>query len=461
MNNTHKNYRVTPRLAAVLALPLLAALSANVLAQSDNPVEVFQAIIDSPATGPNASVSAQTILNTCLTGANGASENVANNKFQDDCNLLVGGSPGDPIGVTGALNDLAADQVSAQNAVSVRRNDANLVAVTQRMQLLRVTSGVSAYDSGELIAQNLLIGTPNGGGASADGSGSRLGMFATAKFFDGDEDGNRLQDGYDFDGWGGLLGMDYRFGDNFVAGLALNYSDGDTDYDNNRGALESETWGIIAYGSLFLEGGLFFDGTLGFNSIDYDMIRNIQYSVGSQNAVQEMTSSPDGDLWSFSVGGGYAFNSDSWSFTPSLRLDYLENKISSYKETSTNLQATGGAMALAMGSATFESLTSNLGLQLANAISTSNGVIVPQASVEWVHEFEDGGTGIRARYLNDINETGFRVRTTGLDSDYFDVSLGLSAQFQSGKSAFISYRTLLDYDGLSYNAIELGFRIEL
>jgi outer membrane autotransporter protein len=142
-------------------------------------------------------------------------------------------------------------------------------------------------------------------------------------------------------------------------------------------------------------------------------------------------------------------------------LDYVENDVSGYKERSTDLQTTGGAMALAVESATYKSFTSNLGVQLARAISTGSGVIIPQASAEWVHEFEDGGESVKARYLNDINQTSFLIATTDLDSDYFELALGVSGQFQGGRSAFISYRTIVGYDGLTYSVVEAGFRFEL
>jgi len=447
--------------SALCLLPLMLGSATHVLAQSGGPLERFQEILDSSATGPNSSASGQAILDTCRTGDNGASSAENNNRFQDDCNLLVGGSVPDPDGVTAALNDLAADQVSAQNSVSVRRNDANLSIIGQRMQLLRVTSGISSYEQDELIAQNLLFEGITGGGASADSMQSRLSAFINARYITGDEDDNSVQDGYDFDGWGLLVGLDYRFSDNLVAGLALNYSDGDVDYDKNAGTLDTESWGVIAYGTYYLEHGLYFEGSAGYNGLDYDMTRHVAYSVAGDNANQKMTSNPDSDLWTASLGGGYVFSNDAWSTTPTLRFDYVENGVNGYKEKSTDLQTTGGAMALAVDSATYKSFTSNLGIQLARAISTSSGVIIPQVSAEWVHEFEDGGESVKARYRNDINQTGFLIETTDLDSDYYALALGVSGQFQGGRSAFLSYRTILGYDGLTYSAIEAGIRFEL
>ena len=320
----------------------------------------------------------------------------------------------------------------------------------------RVRAGIAMAPEGRRLFADM-----TGGGASADAMQSRLGAFINARYITGDQDDNRVQDGYDFDGWGALLGMDYRFTDNLVAGLALNYSDGEVDYDRRAGKLDTQTWGATAYGTYYLEDGWFFEGSAGYSRVDYDMTRHIVYSIAGNAANQAMTSSPEGDLVTLSVGGGYVHNSEAWSITPSLRLDYVENDVDGYSERSTDLQQTGGAMALAVGSITYESFTSNLGVQLANAISTASGVIIPQASATWVHEFEDGGETIRARYRDDINQTGFLIATTDLDSDYFDLALGVSGQFQGGRSAFISYRTIVGYDGLSYSLIEAGLRFEL
>lgn len=443
--------------SAICLLPLLSTQWSQVIAQQYE----FDELIRLGELGANAAASGQAIVETCPTGANGESENVGNQRFQDDCDLIVGGLFGDAEGATSAFNSLAADQVSAQNSVSVRRNDTNISVVGHRMELLRVASHSSTYSPDESIAKNLLFSDALGGGASADNEFGRLGLFFNGRFATGDEDSDKYQDGFDFDVWDLMGGADYRFTDNFIAGVALTYAEGDIDYDKSRGSLDTDAWGALAYATYFLDDGLFFEGLLGYTGLDYSMEREVFYSVGTSSANQTMKSSPDGDLYSVSVGAGKSYNRESWSFTPSLRFDYLENDVDSYRERSTNLQTTGGAMALAVGSVNYESFTSNLGIQLATARSTERGVFVPQIRVDWVHEFEDDEVGLNANYLNDINRTRFKITTTAPDSDYFDLTAGVSAQFPRGKSGFITYRTLLGYEGLTYNAIQIGFRIEL
>ena len=226
-----------------------------------------------------------------------------------------------------AFDSLAADQVSAQNAVAGRRNDANLSVVAQRLHLLRLTSNVSATDSDTLLAGNFPLDGATGGGASAESEDGLLGVFLNGRYLDGDEDESFFQDGYDFDGWGLLLGSDYRFSDKLVAGVALNYSEGDVDYDDNRGELETETWGVMAYSSYSLENGAYFEGTAGYSSTDYDMSRTVAYTIGTNTAMQSMNSSPDGSVLSFSLGGGYTYNNQSFTVTPSIRVNYLENDL--------------------------------------------------------------------------------------------------------------------------------------
>jgi outer membrane lipase/esterase len=408
----------------------------------------------------NSQASQTAIITTCLTGDNGSSDNPLNNRFQDDCNVLAGGFFAEPPDLR-AFDSLAADQVSAQNAVAGRRNDANLSVVAQRLHLLRLTSNISATDSDTLLAGNFPLDGATGGGASAESQDGLLGVFLNGRYLDGDEDESFFQDGYDFDGWGVLLGSDYRFSDNLVAGAALNYSEGDVDYDDNRGELQTETWGAMGYGSYSLENGAYFEGTAGYSSIAYDMSRTVSYTIDTNTALQNMDSSPDGSVLSFGLGGGYTYNNQSLTVTPSIRFNYLENDVDGYRERSTDLSATGGAMALAVNSTSFDSLTSNLGLTVANAVSFSGGVIIPQVSLEWVREFEDDSTSIQTRYQNDINSTRFSISTRELDDQYWDFSIGLSAQFQGGISGFVIYRTLLEYDGLNYNSVEAGLRVEL
>lgn len=445
----------------------LAVAAPGAHAQTDLPdfVRAYLKILESDDTGPNATASGTAIITTCATGANGRSEELANQLFQQDCNILVGNAANDTDGVTGGLNALAADQLSAQHSVPVRRNEANVAVIAQRMQVMRIAADDRTDDEWEQIAGTRLVDSAYGTGLNAGDEYGRLGFFGTLRYQDGDEDENAVQDGFDFSGYGLTAGFDYRFSDSFVAGVALTYADAETDYDQNRGELDTEMWGGMVFGTWFTEGGMFFEGMLGYTSVEYDMSRTVNYGVGPAvgdrlKARQTMSSSPDGDMLSASIGAGLTFNRDSWSITPGIRLDYVETEVDGYTETSTNLLDTGGSMILAVGDAEFESMTSNVGVQIANVISGDNGVWIPQASIAWVHEFEDDGSTINARYANDINRTEFDILTTDLEQDYFDLSVGISAQFADGRAGFLSYRTLLGYDGLTYNLIEAGFRLE-
>ena len=117
-------------------------------------------------------------------------------------------------------------------------------------------------------------------------------------------------------------------------------------------------------------------------------------------------------------------------------------------------------MALALDSQTFTSFTSDLGVEVARAISTSSGVWIPQLRIGWVHEFENGQEQVGARFVNDINNQPLFVLTQTPDRNYADLSIGVSAQFAGGRSAFLSYNTLLGYEDVTYNAINAGVRLE-
>jgi outer membrane autotransporter protein len=409
------------------------------------------------ATTVNGRIAGDALVTTCITGAN-ANGDSNNQLFQRDCDLIVGGANDDPAGSTQALTDIAADQISAQNSVATRTASLGVSMIQSRLANLRLTS-TQGLDSIAVIAAGP-FGQPLGGGASGDLTIGPFGGFLNARYVTGDADQTSFQPGYDFDGWSILGGLDYRFDDNLIGGVSLRYADGDVDYDDNRGDMTGDSWGISLYGSYNMDNGFFVDGLIGYGQSDYKLKRRLNYTIGSETAIQTARSDPSADLWNINVGVGYTLYKDAWSITPSARLNYLQNDVDSYRERMSDPTGVGGAMALSIDSQTFTSFTSDLGLQVARAISYKGGVIVPQLRIGWVHEFENGQEQVGARFVSDINGEPLFILTDEPVRDYADLSLGVSAQFANGRSAFLSYNTLLGYNDVTYNAINAGVRLE-
>lgn len=422
----------------------------------------------------NGQITGTALRTTCATGRNGTDGGANNQRFQLDCGRIILGANTDENGSVQALTDLPADQISAQNSVAVRSANLGVSMIQSRLAKLRLT-GQPAPGSSPLMAAYPFGPSPvaqpvTGGAAGGDLAIGPLGGFLNVRYITGNADPTEFQPGYDFDGWSILGGVDYRFDDNLIAGVSVRYADGKSDYDNNRGDLEGDSWGLSLYGSYSMDNGLFFDGLVGYAQNDYTMKRRINYTTGefaadgttvdAASASQVATSDPDADVWNFNVGAGYTLYRDAWSITPSLRLNYLQNAVDGYSERMSDPQAVGGSMALAIDSQTFKSFTSDLGVQVSRAISTGSGVWVPQLRIGWVHEFENSQEQVGARFVNDINNQPLLVLTQTPDRNYADLSVGVSAQFAGGRSAFLSYNTLLGYENVTYNAINAGVRLE-
>ena len=410
------------------------------------------------ATTTNGRVAGEALVTTCLTGANGRGAD-NNQHFQADCNLIVGGANEDTAGSTQALTDIAADQINAQNSAAVRSADLGVSMIQSRLAGLRLTANQS-LDSIAVIAMGPSGQPLLGGGASGDVTFGRFGGFLNARYITGNADQTNFAPGYDFDGWSILGGVDYRFDENLIGGVSLRYADGQADYDNNRGDMTGDSWGLSLYGSYSLDNGFFVDGLVGFAQNDYTLKRRINYTIGAETAIQTAKSDPNADLWNFNIGAGYTVYRDAWSITPSARLNYLQNDVDSYTERMSDPTGVGGSMALSIDSQTFTSFTSDLGVEIARAISHKSGVIVPQLRIGWVHEFENGQEQVGARFVNDINNQPLFILTNKPVHDYADLSVGVSAQFAGGRSAFLSYETLLGYNDVNYNAINAGVRLE-
>jgi len=110
-----------------------------------------------------------------------------------------------------------------------------------------------------------------------------------------------------------------------------------------------------------------------------------------------------------------------------------------------------------------ESLTSSVGLSGSLAVSYGWGVLLPQASIEWVHEYRKDQQYIKAHFAEDMNPLPASVvySTEAPDRDYFHLDIGVSAVFPHGIQPFFNARAMFGHAYYDNYTITLGVRAEL
>lgn len=275
-----------------------------------------------------------------------------------------------------------------------------------------------------------------------------VGVWLNADVNWGVFDGRGEEIGYDFDYWGVTGGADYRFTENFFAGLGVGYSQGDDDYENfTRSELESDSFTAHLYAG-YQQGGFFADLLGSYTYTDFDLSRRIVFASIDRTA--------QGDTHahevSVSIGGGYHFSFGGLSLGPIARVEYTHIYIDPFGESG------GGGLNLSWHSQEIRSFTTALGAEAMYAISTSWGILQPYVRAEWLHEFANDGRAIRAHYRADPFETPLVVRTSGPDRNFWTAGGGLSATFPRGLTAFVDYEAVLDLRDITSHQVTGGVR---
>ena len=108
----------------------------------------------------------------------------------------------------------------------------------------------------------------------------------------------------------------------------------------------------------------------------------------------------------------------------------------------------------------FKSLTSTVGGHLSYSVDHNWGVLVPFGRIEWVHEFGDDVNSAQTRAFDQSSLGSLSADPGGIDNDYFNFGLGVSAQFGSGKAAFLSYEQVFGKEDAEQYSITGGVRFE-
>ncbi len=353
-----------------------------------------------------------------------------------------------------ALNEVIPEEFETVQSVATEAAAEQLKNVGRRLQAIRAgVMGLSVAG---------LNWNPSGvdvGGTAGSDDYARLGAFLTGVYGTGDrEDSDNVAE-FDFDTTGITIGVDYRFGAAFVAGIAYSYTDSELDIANDFGDIDVESNSATVYGTYYAE-NFYVEGFVTFGSNDYKSSRNVDYNTDSGER-ETLSSNTDGDQFTWGISAGYNNNAGNWLYSYYLTANAIDLTADGYTEAT---DSPNGSLALIVEDQDIESLQAILGVQLSFNASTETGVVRPYLDVAYHYEFEDGDDPITAQYANDPfrAEDGhtLRVLTDAYDEDYFRITLGVSAVFQGGTQVFLNYDTVAGLEDITSNVITAGVRLE-
>lgn len=287
-------------------------------------------------------------------------------------------------------------------------------------------------------------------------SAQGLSVFVSTGYEYLSKDETRFEDGYDSDNIDFTLGADYRVTDWLIAGLAFNYTYTAGDFDGG-GDFETNRFGGLLYGTVAPIDNAFVDLVLGYAYNDLESKRQALFvdELGNRfgGAVR---ADYGGDEYSASAFSGYDFAVDNITFGPRAGLGLIHFDNENYTEDGDT------GLELKVGGNNRTSLKSRLGVFASIAFSTDIGVIVPQFSGFWVHEYLDDQRNIDARFAQDNrpNPAEFKFKRENPERDWGELSVGVATLLPNGWQPFANVSAYVGNDRYDSYAGTLGLRAD-
>lgn len=388
----------------------------------------------------------------------------------DQCLALTAASTSNPAAVGDALTAMLPDVAQTQADAGRAAAGAQFENLNSRMAGLRSGAPMPSFSFagltmalsggrlplGQLGAALLAIdSTP----AQEETTFGKWGLFVSGNIGRGEFDPTQLTPRYDFDVAGLTAGLDYRWSDTLVLGVALGYTRQDTQLADGLGAVEMQGFSISGYSTWYRGNDWYLDSALTFGANRYEHERSIAYVLPGEVVNQTAVASSDGTNLSATVTFGRDFAVRGWTFGAYGRAAYSRLGFDAFEEE-VDSSLNGNGLALRVESRSVSGLSSTLGGKASFAHSASWGVLVPQLDVEWVKEYGSDAEAFRGFFVDDPTATPILVLGEDLDSSYLRISLGLSMVLTQGRSGFLTYERILARSGITQQGATLGFRWE-
>lgn len=393
--------------------------------------------------------------------------------LQDTCNQFLYDLDNNPDEAIKLLKSLMPINPSAATDLGV--SNMRLAVNTIQSRLSRVRSGVADtnstnnyqmfannewHNSGTLFADSGNMANDANQSINVDKNISeygKLGFFINASFLNAKQTDDSIELKSKARSSVLTLGVDYRFTDNIIGGLAFNLSQASTNFDSSggytKGSLDDNGFSVLLYSSIY-SGNWFFDSALTLGGENYKQTRD------PLSVANSFSANFHGDLFSAAATAGYDFTFSSFGITPFAQLTIGNMGIDGYTETASN--SGGPGTALSLDAQTKDIGTLNIGSHFRYTIATQNGVFIPTVSLTWVNDFKDEAQTISGRFVaNTDPSSSFQLQTSALDTSYFIIATGFSFQLKGGNAGFVNIESVQGYDNLSQQRITAGWRWEI
>ena len=434
-------------------------------------------VVNLPNLSPLQKQLARVIDNACTALAAMPTDQLTSTQqnFFQRCTEIVVGANGHQAQVPDVLKRLLNNKSLPQRrlASSVRMSQFN--NLNARMTRLRLGAtgvslqGLAVVSDGKSLPLAMLGDILRKAQSDDDEIGkefARWGFFATGMVANGAYNANASRPGFDYHNAALTAGMDYRFSDAFVAGVALGFNRNRSSLESDLGKLDTDGYSLSGYFTWYHNDDFYIEGSLVSDWLNFDLSRNIVYQFpnAAQNDTtrvdQKATASPDGRVNSIAFVLGKDAHFGAWTTSAYLRGIYTHLNFGAYSETASHPDAPGGGLITSVDSRSANSLLGLIGARFSVATSHNWGILIPNATIEWNHEFRNDPQTVVTRFVADPTQTAIVIRDQPLDSSYFNLGIGLNAIFPGGRSGYLTWEHLAGYAGARENRFSIGIRIE-
>lgn len=251
------------------------------------------------------------------------------------------------------------------------------------------------------------------------------------------------------------LGGGYLIAKNLETGLAFNYSNSDGDY-NTGGGFEVDSYSPLLYLNYLPLDDAFTTLVLGYTRQNQaiNRIAVANRAAGGVANPQSTNAEFSTNQYNLNFLSGYDFSVESFTIGPRVGVDARHWEMNAYQES------TNTGLELSYNRQRQTSIQTTLGLFTSFAHSTASGIIIPQLSASWVHEFANDARTINAQFVQ-APGSGFSFQTERPARNWAVIDLGVSFVMQNGIQAFVNFSTVQGNSNFESYGGNLGIKVGL